>query len=182
MSLHFAPVLTPENMSRSSQTSALSSRSSTLHSLTSNGQQLPSLAGPNEALRGDFMGVRDEIDESNGKGLVDLDSAGYEEEDVLSGDDLALWPSDDRVHSPSNNSPAVTEQATARAAYLLKRLVKRAAIIDAALQQITSEDLANSPHRLIFEQYANEMQALVIRIRGLLYGPDPLSTSSQNNN
>ncbi|KAG8729543.1 hypothetical protein FRC11_008513 [Ceratobasidium sp. 423] len=134
----------------------------------------------NEALQGGFLGDLDNIDEFNDKDMSNSEGEGYEEEDMSSGDDLELWSSDDESRLPSNSARGVAEQVIARTTYDIKRQMKVVPTIHAALDQITQRDLENSRHRLTYAKYADELEALAARVRGLLLLTTH-HTSSQTN-
>ncbi|GAB1527839.1 hypothetical protein RhiTH_011027 [Rhizoctonia solani] len=200
MAVRFAPILTPENIHKSPRkpTVVLSSKVRIRYgpggrNITQNAAVHIDL-GPgeaagafeqaarcvNEALEGGLLGDLDHIAEFNDEDMLDLEGEGYKEEDVSSGDDLGLSSSDDQSRLPSNSARGVAEQVIARTTYDIKRQVKAAPAIHAALDQFTHRDLENSQHRSAYEQHADVLEGLAARVRSRLLSAAH-HTSSQTN-
>ncbi|KAG8707641.1 hypothetical protein FRC11_007287 [Ceratobasidium sp. 423] len=125
----------------------------------------------NEALRGGFLGDLDSIEE----GEENMDKMDEEDTELSS----AAWSSDDESFSPSTSARGLAEQVIARTTYNIKRQLNMFPDIHAALDHVTHRDLVDSLHRSTYEQYANELEALAARVRGLLCHSAPLISSSQ---
>ncbi|CAE6400695.1 unnamed protein product [Rhizoctonia solani] len=98
---------------------------------------------------------------------------------MLSADEPTSWSSANEPRFPSNSTQGVAEQVIARTAYDLKLLMDMISDIHTALDQVKPQDLENSAHRSAYEEYANELEALAARIRGLLRHPGPHFPLSQ---
>jgi hypothetical protein len=58
--------------------------------------------------------------------------------------------------------------------------MKALPIIHAALDQVTRQDLGGSQHQSIYEQYADQLEVLTARVRGLLCHPGHIPASYTN--
>ncbi|CAE6484143.1 unnamed protein product [Rhizoctonia solani] len=133
----------------------------------------------NETLQAGLFGDLGDIDGSNEVEIVDSDSEGYEEEGMSSGNELLSWSSGDESRLASNSARGVVEQILARSMYDIKQQMRKTRNIRASLDRITHRDLNNTRHQRILEQFANEEEALLAQVRGLLRGSARTFESSQ---